>query len=359
MASGEWGENSEWLVANSAPGDAWRAGELLLPLASPAFPFTTRYLLLATRYSLLATRYSPPPLAIHLPTGLGQVGPGRYTFSPPWQRRPILPFSHRCRTRTVGVQQRHMANMLASAKLGLALSGGGPRGLAHIGVIKALESYGLQPHFIVGTSAGSIVGAMLAAGMKWREMRAIAASIFWPELFDGHNLERFCKQHLPATFAELQYPFAAIASEWPSRQLVVLQEGNLPSAISASCALPGVRRPVLRDGLSLLDGGIACPLPTLPTRAMGATWVIASDVLGISSLLRAVGVEPMAVTVRRFFPSHYRQALEAADILISPSIPLVGLLPTDSGLDAIIAAGEAATHAVLARWFHAQLQQTA
>ncbi len=67
----------------------------------------------------------------------------------------------------------------------------------------------------------------------------------------------------------------------------------------------------------------------------------------------------MAVTVRRFFPSHYRQALEAADILISPSIPLVGLLPTDSGLDAIIAAGEAATHAVLARWFHAQLQQTA
>jgi hypothetical protein len=56
VASG--GTNSEWLVANSAPGDAWRAGELLLPLASPAFPFTTRYSLLATRYSLLATRYS-------------------------------------------------------------------------------------------------------------------------------------------------------------------------------------------------------------------------------------------------------------------------------------------------------------
>jgi len=252
-----------------------------------------------------------------------------------------------------------MADLLSSARLGLALSGGGPRGLAHIGVIKALDAYGLKPDFIAGTSAGSIVGAMLAAGMNWREMRAIAASIFWPELFDGKNLERFCAQHLPATFAELRYPFVAIAGEWPSRRLVILREGDLPSAISASCALPGVRRPVQRDGLSLLDGGIACPLPAEPVRDMGASYVIASDVLGISSVLRAVGVEPTTPTVRRFFPHHYRQALDAADILISPAIPLVGMLPVGRGLDAVIAAGEAATYAVLDRQRQLRLQQTA
>ncbi|MGQ9897006.1 MAG: patatin-like phospholipase family protein [Acidobacteriota bacterium] len=240
-----------------------------------------------------------------------------------------------------------MADLFSSTSLGLALSGGGPRGLAHIGVIKALDTYGLRPSFIAGTSAGSIVGAMLAAGMNWHEMRAIAASIFWPDLFDGKNLERFCARYLPATFAELQYPFVAIAGEWPSRQMVVLGEGDLPSAISASCALPGVRRPVLREGLALLDGGIACPLPAEPVRKLGATHVIASDVLGISSVLRAIGIELTTPSVRRFFPAHYRQALDATDILIAPSIPLIGMLPIGSGLDAIIAAGEATAHAAL------------
>ncbi|OYT72528.1 MAG: phospholipase [Chloracidobacterium sp. CP2_5A] len=243
-----------------------------------------------------------------------------------------------------------MSRWLSPSSIGLALSGGGPRGLAHIGVIKALDAHGIAPAFIAGTSAGSIVGAMLAAGLSWREMRDIAASTFWPELFDGDRLERFCAQHLPATFEELERPFVAIAGEWPSRRLVVLREGDLPSAISASCALPGARRPVIREGLSLLDGGLACPLPSVPAREMGATHVVASDVLGIASVLRAVGVEPTAPAVRRFFPHHYRRALDAADTLIAPAIPLYGLLPVGSGrLDAVIAAGEAAAHAALSQ----------
>ncbi|MCS7080689.1 MAG: patatin-like phospholipase family protein [Chloracidobacterium sp.] len=243
--------------------------------------------------------------------------------------------------------------------LGLALSGGGPRGLAHIGVVKALEVYGLVPTFIAGTSAGSIIGAMLAAGMSWREMYDIAASTFWPELFDGESLERFCMRYLPAAFDELERPFAAIASEWPSRRLVLLDEGDLPSAISASCALPGVRRPVVRNGLTLLDGGIACPLPSAPVREMGATLVVASDVLGVSSVLRAVGVEPTNPAVRRFFPDHYRCALDAADVLIAPAIPLAGMLPTERGLEAVVAAGEAAACAALDRVLDLCLRRSA
>ncbi len=242
---------------------------------------------------------------------------------------------------------------------GLALSGGGPRGLAHIGVVKVLEMYGLMPTVITGTSAGSIIGAMLAAGMSWREMYAIAASTFWPELFDGDSLERFCARYLPPTFEQLARPFAAVAGEWPSRRLVVLRTGDLPSAISASCALPGVRRPVVRDGLSLLDGGIACPLPSVPAREMGAPAVVASDVLGISSVLRAVGMEPTTATVRRFFPVHYRQALDASDVLITPAIPLAGMLPIGRGLDAVVAAGEAAARAMLDRLLDCRVQRSA
>lgn len=242
---------------------------------------------------------------------------------------------------------------------GLALSGGGPRGLAHIGVVKALEAYGVVPAFIAGVSAGSIVGAMLAAGMSWREMYDIAASTFWPELFDGDSLERFCARHLPATFEQLARPFAAVAGEWPSRRLVALRSGDLPSAISASCALPGVRRPVVREGLTLLDGGIACPLPSVPVREMGATCVAASDVLGVSSVLRAVGMEPTAPTVRRFFPAHYRRALDASDVLIAPTIPLMAMLPIGRGLDAVVAAGEAAARATLDQWLNRRLQRSA
>ncbi len=248
-----------------------------------------------------------------------------------------------------------MSRLFSSSAIGLALSGGGPRGLAHIGVAKALEAHGIEPAFIAGTSAGSIVGALLAAGRSWREIRAIAASTFWPELFDGDSLERFCARHLPATFAGLERPFVAIAGEWPSRRMVVLRDGDLPSAVSASCALPGARRPVIREGLALLDGGLACPLPSVPAREMGATCVVASDVLGIASVLRAVGMEPTAPAVRRFLPNQYRRALDAADVLIAPAIPLSGMLPLGSGLEAVIAAGEAAARAALSQ----QLQRSA
>jgi NTE family protein len=94
-----------------------------------------------------------------------------------------------------------MHHLVRSRKIGLALSGGGVRGLAHIGMIKVLAETGIQPFIIAGVSAGSIVGAGLAAGMDWREMAAMARSVFWPNLLHGGQLERFCAKHLPETFS--------------------------------------------------------------------------------------------------------------------------------------------------------------
>jgi len=129
---------------------------------------------------------------------------------------------------------------------------------------------------------------MLAAGMQRSEIASLARKIFWPKLLHGETLERFCKEHLPSTFADLKLPFAAITTELPLKQVMTISRGELASAISASCALRGVRRPVRREGKRLKDGGIACVLPSEACRAMGADFIIGSDVWEISSLLVSV-----------------------------------------------------------------------
>src|SRR5512140_136371 len=101
-------------------------------------------------------------------------------------------------------------HQLRSHRIGLALSGGSVRGLAHIGVLKVLSEAGIKPSIIAGTSAGSLIGAMIAAGMEWSEIASLARKTFWPALLRGETLEKFCKQHLPAYFADLMVPFAAI-----------------------------------------------------------------------------------------------------------------------------------------------------
>src|ERR1700693_1616674 len=109
-------------------------------------------------------------------------------------------------------------HQLCSRRFGLALSGGSVRGLAHIGVVKVLSEAGIRPTVITGTSAGSLIGALLAAGMEWNEIASLARKTFWPRLLDGKTLERFCAEHLPATFADLKLPFAAITTEVPAKR---------------------------------------------------------------------------------------------------------------------------------------------
>ncbi len=121
------------------------------------------------------------------------------------------------------------------------------RGLAHLGVVKVLSEAGIRPAVITGTSAGSLIGAMLAVGMDWDEIASLARGTFWPKLLHGETLERFCTEHLPATFAGLKLPFAALATQLPEKQAVAITTGDLASAISASCALRGIRQPVQRE----------------------------------------------------------------------------------------------------------------
>jgi NTE family protein len=233
---------------------------------------------------------------------------------------------------------------LRHRRVGLALSGGSVRGLAHIGVVKALDEMGVRPAVIAGTSVGSLIGAALAAGMGWREVARMARGVFWPRLLNGRGVERFCREHLPETFAHLRLPFAAVATAVPSRQTVVITEGEIASAVSASCAIPALRRPVSRDGLRLLDGGVSCVLPTIACRELGAEFVIASDVWEFSSLLRSVGCHHAHEVRGRAYPLHYRLAARHADVLVHPSIPLSGYVPGAAAVERMIRVGERAVH---------------
>jgi NTE family protein len=230
----------------------------------------------------------------------------------------------------------------------LALSGGAVRGLAHIGVVKALQEAGIKPAVVAGTSVGSIIGAALANGLDWRDMADMARSVFWPRLLRGKDLERFCTRYLPATFERLKVPFAAVATKTPSGNPVIINSGELVSAISASCAVRLLRRSVTREGLKLKDGGFSCVLPTNACRALGADFTIASDVWEWSSILRSLDCSPsLPHWTSRAYPTHYRSALSQTDIHIHPAIPASGYIPGPAAIDRMIAIGENATWAAL------------
>lgn len=224
------------------------------------------------------------------------------------------------------------------------------RGLAHIGVVKVLTEAGIQPAFVTGTSSGSLIGAMVAAGMDWREIAALARKVFWPRLLHGETLERFCAEHLPPTFHDLKLPFAVLTTEMPAKRAVAIKQGELASAISASCALRGIRRPVKREGMRLKDGGIACVLPSEACRTMGAEFIIGSDVWEVSSLLRRVGIHPHHPRAGRTYPSHYHCAVGNTDVLIHPKIPFAGYLPGPVAIERMIAAGADAARLALGRF---------
>ena len=220
--------------------------------------------------------------------------------------------------------------------IGLALSGGAARGFAHVGVLKALVDYGLEIDLISGTSAGSFVGGAYAAGLSVDEIAEVGNKISWlgiagfsysPRGFlSNAALGTFIKKHFPVTrFEQLLVPFAAVACDLSTGKEVVLKdEGDLVTAIRASCAIPGVFVPVEDgEGRQLIDGGVVSPMPTKAVRRMGADAVIAVDLItcgsnyfGTPTTLVGTFFQAAMMMLRTASKSqHYR-----ADVIIEPEI---------------------------------------
>ena len=177
--------------------------------------------------------------------------------------------------------------------IGLVLSGGGARGLAHIGVLRVLEREGIPVDYLAGTSMGGIIAAGYAAGMSSadleRESLAITRKRHLLRLADpglpnggfirGERLLAYFKKEFgDKTFAELNLPLAVVAVDLNSHQEIVLREGSLALALRATTSLPGIFTPVEMNGMRLVDGGILNNLPVDVANKMGAELIIAIDI---------------------------------------------------------------------------------
>lgn len=172
-------------------------------------------------------------------------------------------------------------------KLGLALGGGGARGFAHIGAIRAFEEHGIKFDYIAGTSVGSLVGCLYANGMTSDEMLKIAKTLvkkdiktnkilFVPSKTDG--LENLVKRLLgDIDIKDLKKPFCAVAVDMKSGKEIDIRKGNLSRAIAGSCAVPSVFNYVDFEQFRLMDGGLLNNIPSDVAKSMGADFVVAVD----------------------------------------------------------------------------------
>jgi len=183
-------------------------------------------------------------------------------------------------------------NLTHKPKLGLALSGGGARGLSHIGVLRALENAGLQPDYLSGTSMGCAIAAAYASGLSPTDLEEIALELatarkLWglvdltlprKGLFQGERLLAFFEEHLKGcTFDDLRVPLILVAVDLNSGKEVQLRTGSVAEAVRATISIPGLLAPVELNGQRLVDGALLNNVPVDVVRQMGADVTLAVD----------------------------------------------------------------------------------
>jgi NTE family protein len=219
--------------------------------------------------------------------------------------------------------QRPKTYLTTPPRVGLALGGGGARGLAHILVLEVFDELGITPHRIAGTSIGAIFGAVRASGLSAAQIRERSEETLTNrlelvrQLFSGGTssirrlrsilpmrsallepralLDLVLPQSLPATFEELEIPLSVVACDVGHRETVVFEHGDIRTAIAASIAIPVVFSPVSYGERTLADGGLVNPLPYDLLRK-DCDIIVAIDVSGAASEA-AIGPKPGAFTM--------------------------------------------------------------
>lgn len=246
-------------------------------------------------------------------------------------------------------------------QIGLALGGGGARGFAHVGVLRVLEQEKIPVDLVVGTSVGSLIGALYADTGRVLDAEFHALTVTEEDLFDyralaffsgglagGNGIERFLRAHLrSATIEGMAVPFAAVATELRTGRTVVFDRGPVAAAVRASCAIPGVFVPVEIAGATYVDGGVTDPVPADVARWKGAELVIAVAIP--PAVAAEVPRNPVAVAyhaVNLMAAEIGRLRAAEADVLIEPA---VGDVAYDdfSRKKALIEAGEEAARKAL------------
>lgn len=238
-------------------------------------------------------------------------------------------------------------------RIGLALGGGAARGFAHIGVIQVLEEAGIRADLVVGTSAGSMVAALYAAGRNGRALGQLAREMDEGALADwafptrgllrGEALARFVREHTGGLRIEqMALPLGIVATRLDTGEPILFRRGDPGLAVRASSAVPAVFQPVTIAGHEYVDGGLVAPVPVRFARQMGATLVLAVDISEAPD--RAAGSDPLRMLLQTFTimgRSINRLELREADIVVSPA--LAGMGGSDfASRERAIAAGRSA-----------------
>jgi NTE family protein len=220
--------------------------------------------------------------------------------------------------------------------LALALGGGAARGFAHVGVLASLQAAGIKPDVVVGTSAGSVVGALYCAGLALDRIRTLSAeldetrltdwSFFGRGVLKGQNLQNLVNQWVGGKLIEqFPIPFIAVASDLYSGAAKLISRGNAGLAVRASSAVPGVFEPVVIEGREFVDGGLVAPVPVRIARATGMDYVLAVD---ISAQPQYQATDSMAQVMLQSFAilgkSLGEHELAYADMAIRPAIGDLG-----------------------------------
>jgi NTE family protein len=235
-------------------------------------------------------------------------------------------------------------------RLGLALSGGGTRGLAHIGVLQALEDHGIKPDYLSGTSIGAFAAAFYAFGVPLGEIRSMGQDmtplnvsklkLSRYALFSNEELGRLIQSKIgKARIEEAPIPLAIMAVDIGTGEKVVLRQGEVAPAVMASNAVPGIYRPIYIDGRMMVDGGIVEDVPISPLRPMGADTVVA---VNLSADRRYRTPEDIIDIILNAFDiaidEDTKVQVKAADVLIEPRLSNFRRMDV-SQIDALIAEG--------------------
>jgi NTE family protein len=227
-------------------------------------------------------------------------------------------------------------------RIALVLGGGAARGFAHIGVIRVLEQERIPIDQIVGTSVGSLIGALYAADRNSFDLEWTAFQLEQDDIFDfrlanavmgmgyarGEKLEAFVRSKVKVENVEqLAIPFAAVATDLNWGERVVIDRGSVAKAVRASSAIPGIFEPVLHQGKLLVDGGVVDNIPIEVARARGADLVVAVDIgekVGNTNIKGIVDVILQSTNIMFAVNTSFRR--RGADVLVTPNVDGVGML---------------------------------
>jgi NTE family protein len=219
-----------------------------------------------------------------------------------------------------------------AVKVALVLGAGAAKGFAHVGVLKVLEANHVPVHMIVGTSVGSFVGSLYAYGYPAYDLQKIAMGLEKGELVDwtipdngfvkGEKLEAYVNRMIRGTTMEnLRVPFYAVATDIGSGEEMVFGKGNTGLAVRASCAIPGIFRPVRIGDRTYVDGGVVSPVAVDAARRLGADVVIAVDITGgAAGVIPETTLDTIFQSINVMYGKIAAAQLSRADVVIQPKV---------------------------------------